>query len=212
MKKKLKILFQGDSITDGCRDRSDPHNVGWGYALYVTRYLRARHPDIDFEFINLGISGNQTSDLVGRWTTDCIEIQPDIMSVMIGVNDTWHRSSDRNWLPNEQFEANLRNILERTKNETNAKIIMLEQFLLPSPWEKDYFHEDIDPKLQITRKLAREYADIYVPIDGLLAAECVQRDGLYWSVDEVHPNDNLAAFISKHYCDAFDKVLEKMEN
>ena len=211
MKRKLKVLFQGDSITDGCRNRNDPHSIGWGYALYATRYLRERHPEIEFEFLNFGIAGNTSADLVGRWTTDCIEHQPDIVSVMIGVNDTWHHAGDRSWIPHEQFEANYRNILERTKNETSARIIILEQYLLPSPGSKDYFREDIDPKIHITRKMAREYADVFVPTDGLIAAELIDRDVLYWSEDEVHPNDNLAAFIAKLYCDAFDKVLEKMD-
>ncbi len=212
MKRKLKVLFQGDSITDGGRDRSNPHSIGWGYALFATRYLRERHPEIEFEFFNLGISGNKSEDLVARWTADCIEHQPDIVSVMIGVNDTWHHAADKSWISNEQFEANYRNILERTKNELGAKIIVLEQYLLPSPWEKDFFREDIDPKILVSRKVAREFADVYVPVDGLLAAELIDRDGLYWSEDEVHPNENLAAFIAKLYCDAFDKVLAKMDN
>jgi len=128
----MKILFQGDSITDGGRDRNNPHNIGWGYAFYAARYLKERHPETDFEFLNFGISGNQSSDLVGRWTTDCIDWQPDIVSVMIGVNDTWHRAHNRQWLSDEQFEENYRSLLERVKKETNAKIIMMEQFLLPS--------------------------------------------------------------------------------
>jgi lysophospholipase L1-like esterase len=205
----MKILFQGDSITDGGRDRNDPHSVGWGYALYATRYLRERHPDMEFEFLNFGISGNQTSDLVGRWTTDCIEWQPDVVSIMIGVNDTWHRAHNREWLSNEQFEANYRNLLERIKNETNAKIIMMEQFLLPTD-DKEYFREDINPKIMITRKLAREFADVYVPIDGYFAAACVERDSLYWSDDGVHPNNNGSALIARHYADAVDKILENM--
>lgn len=205
----MKILFQGDSITDGGRDRNNPHNVGWGYALYATRYLRERHPDMDFEFLNFGIAGNQSSDLVGRWTTDCIEWQPDIVSIMIGVNDTWHRAHNREWLSNEQFEANYRNLLERVKNETNAKIIILEQFLLPTD-DKEYFREDINPKIMIARKLAREFADVYVPIDGYFAAACVERDSLYWSDDGVHPNNNGCALIAGHYADAVDKIIEKM--
>ncbi len=205
----MRILFQGDSITDGSRDRSDPHNVGWGYTLYASRYIKERHPEIDFEFLNFGIAGNQSSDLVGRWTTDCIDWQPDVVSVMIGVNDTWHRAHDRAWLSDEQFEANYRNILERVKKETNAKIIMLEQFLLPSV-DKEYFREDVNPKIMITRKLAREFADVYVPVDGLFAAACVERDSLFWSEDAVHPNNNGSAFIGHLYADAFDKILEKM--
>ena len=205
----MKILFQGDSITDGGRDRNDPHSIGWGYTLYATRYIKERHPDMEFEFLNFGIAGNQSSDLVGRWTTDCIDWQPDVVSIMIGVNDTWHRAHNREWLSNEQFEANYRNLLERIKNETNAKIIMMEQFLLPSD-DKEYFREDINPKIMITRKLAREFADVYVPIDGYFAAACVERDSLYWSDDAVHPNNNGCALIGHHYADAIDKIIEKM--
>ena len=205
----MKILFQGDSITDGCRDRRLPHNIGWGYPLYATRYIKERHPDMEFEFLNFGISGNQTYDLVCRWTTDCIEWQPDIVSILVGVNDTWHRAHDRQGLSDEAFEENYRTLLERVKNETNAKIIILEQFLLPSV-DKEYFREDINPKIMITRKLAREYADVYVPTDGLFAAKCVERDSLYWSEDAVHPNNNGSAFIGNLYADAVDQVLNIM--
>lgn len=206
----MKILFQGDSITDGSRDRSDPHNIGWGYTLYASRYIKARHPEIDFEFLNFGISGNKSDDLVSRWTTDCIEWQPDVVSVMIGVNDTWHHCGDRSWIPDQVFEANYRNILERTKKETNAKIIMMEQFLLPTE-DKEFFREDVNPKIMITRKLAREFADVYIPVDGLFAAACVEKASLFWSEDGVHPNNNGSAFIGHHYADAFDKLLAKMQ-
>ncbi len=204
----MRILFQGDSITDGSRDRSDPHNIGWGYGLYATRYLRARHPDIDFEFLNFGISGNKSDDLVGRWTTDCIEWQPDIVSVMIGVNDTWHHCADRSWISDEEFESNYRNILERTKKETNAKIIMMEQFLLPTE-DKEYFREDVNPKIMVTRKLAREFANVYIPLDGIFAAACVEQESLFWSEDGVHPNNNGSALIAHYYADAVDKLLNK---
>lgn len=206
----MKILFQGDSITDGGRDRNDPHKIGWGYALYASRFIRERHPEMEFEFINCGISGNKTDDLVGRWTEDCINWQPDVVSIMIGVNDTWHRVANRDWISNEVFEANYRTLLERIKNETNARIIMMEQFLLPSE-DKEFFREDINPKIMITRKLAREFADVYVPIDGYFAAACIDHDPIYWSEDAVHPNNNGCHLIAHHYADAFDRVLEKMQ-
>lgn len=72
-------------------------------------------------------------------------------------------------MPHEYFEECYRGILERIKKETSAKIIILEQFLIPVP-DKEFFHVDLDPKIQITRKLAREYADVFIPLDGLFAA------------------------------------------
>ena len=181
----MKILFQGDSITDADRNRDDIHDLGKGYPKYAAEMLREQFADIDFEFIDLGISGNQTIDLVNRLESDFIDIQPDIVSILIGINDTWHRAENREWLPHEKFEENYRTVLEAIKTKTNAKIVILEPFLLPAE-DKLYFHEDLDPKIQIIRKLAREYADAYIPLDGLLASMSVEIDWKLVSEDGVH--------------------------
>ena len=201
----MKILFQGDSITDADRDRANPHDLGTGYPKYAAQYIKQQHPGIEFEFINLGISGNQTKDLVARWQTDCIDIQPDLVSVHIGVNDTWHHAPLRDWISDAQYETNYRSILTDIKEKTGAKIMILEQFLLPVP-DKEFFRADLDPKIQITRKLAREFADIFVPVDGLFAAACVGNDMFHWSPDGVHPNENGSAFMGKLYAEAFTKL------
>ena len=206
----MKILFQGDSITDNFSDHSDPHVMGAGYPKYAAEAIASRHPATEFEFLNYGISGNQTINLVERWQKDCIDHQPDLVSILIGVNDVWHRSSDRNWLANEKFEENYRYILEEVKQKTNAKILMLEPFLLDVP-DKFFFREDLDPKIDIVRKLAREYADLYIPLDGIIAAACVTDDMYKWSDDGVHPNGNLSRLIGRHYADAFDKLFCSMK-
>ncbi len=204
----MKILFQGDSITDADRDRSDYHNLGEGYPFYAAKYIKKENPDIDFEFVNLGISGNQTKDLVDRLQSDFIDIQPDLVSIHIGVNDTWHRASNRAWLGNDVFEANYRKVLTEIKEKTNAKILMIEQFLLPVE-DKDYFRVDLNGKIDVERKLAREFADYYIPLDGLFAQACVEKDSSYWSDDGVHPNKNGSEFIGRIYADAFKKIIEK---
>ena len=101
----MRILFQGDSITDAGRDRSDYHDLGEGYPKYAAEAIVSKYPDEDFEFINLGISGNQTADLVDRLQSDFIDIQPDFVSILIGINDTWHRAENREWLSGEEFET-----------------------------------------------------------------------------------------------------------
>ena len=204
----MNILFQGDSITDAGRDRNDFHNLGNGYPYYAAKYIAQENPDIDFEFINLGISGNQTKDLVDRLQSDFIDIQPDLVSIHIGINDTWHRAGNRAWLGNDVFEANYRRVLTEIKEKTNAKILMIEAFLLPNE-EKDYFRVDLDPKIDIERKLAREFADYYIPLDGLFAQACVGCDPLYWSEDAVHPNKNGSEFIGRIYADAFRNMMVK---
>lgn len=201
----MKILFQGDSITDCGRDRADIHNLGDGYPKFAAELIKKAHPETEFEFINLGISGNQTKDLVERLQSDFIDINPDLVSIHIGINDTWHRAAERNWLGHDVFEAQYRKVLTEIKEKTNAKILIIEQFLLPVE-DKLFFREDLNPKIDITRKLAREFADFFIPLDGLMAQACVSKGADHWSGDGVHPNDNGAKFIADLYAEAFEKI------
>lgn len=207
----MKILFQGDSITDAGRNREDCHDLGNGYPKFAAENIREAFPDVDIEFVNLGISGNQTKDLVDRLESDFVDVQPDIVSILIGVNDTWHHAADRSWLSNEKFEENYRTVLEAIKTRTNAKILIIEPFLIPIE-DKLYFREDLDPKIQIVRKLAREYADAYLPIDGLLAAGYIGTEPTVYAADGVHPTEEGARFIADYYleavCDLIDEFAE----
>ena len=99
----MKILFQGDSITDGGRDRSDPHNLGNGYPKYAAEYLREKFPDVEFEFINLGIAGEQTKDIVARIKTDIIDVDADVVSILVGINDIWWHIGERQWVTDDVF-------------------------------------------------------------------------------------------------------------
>ncbi len=204
----MKILFQGDSITDAGRDRSDCHNLGEGYPFYAAQYIKEDNPDIDFEFINLGISGDQTKDLVKRLQSDFIDVQPDIVSILIGINDTWHRAAFRKWLSNKVFEENYRKILTEIKEKTNAKILMLEPFLLYAP-DKEFFRKDLNPKIDIIRKLAKEFADFYIPLDGLFASASLGVDDLHWSEDGVHPNANGSEYIGGLYASAIKIIIDE---
>lgn len=201
----MKILFQGDSITDAGRDRSNIHNLGHGYPFYTAKAITELFPNAEFEFIDLGISGNRAENLRDRWTADAVEIQPDVISILIGINDTWHRAANKDWMPDSYFEECYRGILERLKKETKAKIIILEQFLLPVA-DKEFFRADLDPKIQITRKLAREYADVFIPLDGLFAAASVGTAPTEFAADGVHPTAKGAQFIAEQYLEAFKKL------
>ncbi len=204
----MKILFQGDSITDCGRSRSDITSLGSGYPKYVKQYLEECYPQLEFELINKGVGGHQTKDLKTRWQVDAIDIQPDVISVLVGVNDTWHHVSEQDWIPNDVFEANYRSLLEDIKNKTNAKIIMLEQFVLDFP-DMKLFHNDIDEKIQIVRRLAAEYADRYIPLDGLFAAACVAEPPSFWTVEGVHTTDEGHKLIADYYFDALSDIIEE---
>ena len=201
----MKILFQGDSITDAGRNREDYHDLGRGYPLYAAKYLKEMCPDTDFEFIDLGIGGHQTKDLVARLQSDFVDIDPDIVSILIGINDVWHHASDRSWLTNEYFENNYRTILQTIKDKTHAKIVMMEPFLIPVA-DKLFFREDLDPKIQIVRKLAIEYADLYIPCDGLLAAEFIKNPPTDYAADGVHPTAVGHELIKRAWLEGFEKL------
>lgn len=203
--KKIKLLFQGDSITDAGRNREDIHDLGKGYPKYAAELLAIQHPDVEFEFIDLGISGNQTKDLVARLDQDFIEIQPDVVSIMIGINDVWHYAG-KEWLDTDLFEERYRTVLKALKKKTSAKIMIIEPFLIPGT-EKEYFREDLWKKIEVCRKLAREYADVYLPTDGLLQSAYLGDDPLTYASDGVHPTTKGAKFIANHYASYVAKIL-----
>ena len=180
----MKILFQGDSITEWNRDFSDPTSLGNGYAAFAATYLREMFPNTDFEFVNRGVSGDRTRELLKRWQTDTIDIQPDIMTLMIGVNDTWRRYDNNDPMTAEEFETNLRALLDDFKAHTNAKLLMIEPFLAHA--DNDLWREDFYLKVNAFRRVAKEYADAYLPMDGLYAAMCVEKEPTHWSADGVH--------------------------
>ncbi|MGI6264756.1 MAG: SGNH/GDSL hydrolase family protein [Acutalibacteraceae bacterium] len=204
----MRILFQGDSITDAGRDRQDPHHLGGGYPKFAAERLQERFADRQIEFLNLGISGNRTCDLVGRWQSDCIVLQPDVVSIMIGVNDTWRAFDQNDPTTVEQYEANYRTILTQIREHTHAKILMLEPYLLDCDPNKVTWRADLDPKIHACRRLALEFADVFIPTDGLLAAASVEKEPLHWSGDGVHPNENGARLIGEWVADAMAKWIE----
>ena len=204
----MKILFQGDSITDAGRDKRNYHDMGKGYPKYASELIAERHPDLDIEFINFGIGGNRTCQLFDRLYKDAIEFQPDVISILIGINDIWHRyGGEKIATTDEQIALNYRCILERIRKETNAKILILTPYVLDCD-DKDEMKEDLKTVLPIIRSLAKEFADVCVPLDEYFAeAIKVAPEKLYYSKDGVHPNENGARFIGKIYADAIEALL-----
>ena len=205
----MKILFQGDSITDAARDKRNYHHMGNGYPKFASKFISEAHPEREFDFYNFGISGNRTCQVFDRLYKDGIEFQPDIFSILIGVNDVWHRYGNNKIATTDaQIETNYRAILERVKRETNAKIIMLSPYLLDCE-DKTLMREDLKTVLPIVRKLAQEFADVYVPLDEKFEeAMKTQPEPKFYSADGVHPNQNGAEFIGKLYAEAVDSLLK----
>ncbi len=205
----MKILFQGDSVTDAGRDRSNPTDMGDGYPRYASAMIQDSYPDIDFEFVNLGISGNRTEHLVERLEADFIRIQPDIVSILIGVNDVWHHYAfDCIETTDEDFERNYRTVLDAVKSRTHARILMIQPFLFESvDPAKAALCEELARKQQIVKRLADEYADAYLPLDVVLHTEA-DEEPAYYAADGVHPTPNGACYIGEAYLRAVAPLIE----
>ncbi|CAM3136898.1 SGNH/GDSL hydrolase family protein [Paenibacillus lupini] len=188
------ILFQGDSITDCLRGRegADPnHALGVGYVNKIAGELSYQLPEAGHQFINRGISGDRVSDLFARWNEDAIALKPDILSILIGVNDTWRIM---NKLPSgvtDRFERAYRLLLEETKEVLpSTKLVLCEPFVLRTgvtvaEWEG--WRGKVDAQRTIVKQLAEEFDAVFVPFQQAFDQAAEQAAPDYWLFDGVHP-------------------------
>lgn len=181
------VLFQGDSVTDAGRSRENDDELGAGYPGMVAARFHAARPYMNVRFINRGVSGNRVADLARRWREDCIDLRPDIVSILIGINDCWRRYDANDPTPAEKYEEEYRGIVGRTIGETGARVMILEPFVLPFPEDRKSWRVDLDPKIHAARRVAAEFGALFVPLDGLFAACAAHRPAAYWAADGVHP-------------------------
>ncbi len=193
------VLFQGDSITDAGRSRENPAHLGGGYPAVIAQLFKAAHPAMNVRFINRGISGNRVKDLQARWSADCIELRPDVVSILIGINDTWRRFDSNDETSAEAYYDGYRAILQRVRSETSAAIVMMEPFVLPFPADRRAWRADLDPKIAAMRELAAEFRATLIPLDGIFAAAAVASQCSDWAADGVHPTPAGHALIAKHW-------------
>lgn len=203
LKKDAIVLFQGDSITDCGRDREDNSAMGNGYAMMSAAWYQALHPERNTTFLNRGISGNRVEDLMKRWEQDCLDLKPDVVSILIGINDTWRRYDSNDPTSAETYYQNYRVILSQVKDVLDAHIIVCEPFLLPvTDAQKKLWREDLDPKIQAARELSRDFHATYIPFDGIFAAACAVQTPEFWAADGVHPTPAGHALMAKHWLEA----------
>ena len=181
------ILFQGDSVTDCGRNRNDSYSLGGGYPTLIAAYLWSHLPHLELTILNRGISGDRVYDLVNRWERDCLELEPNWVNILVGINDTWRRFDSDILSPIAEFETAYRRILDQTVKRTSARLVLCEPFVLSFPPDRLAWRKDLDPRIHVVRKLAAEYSALLVPLDGLFAAACVKAEPAVWAADGVHP-------------------------
>lgn len=195
--KGLKVLFQGDSITDGGRSRNNDwnHVMGHGYAYLVSSALWYDFSGLDLMFYNRGVSGDKISDLETRWQEDTFDLKPDLISILVGVNDLDQIVEKKYTI--EDWKTAYTNIIKKTSfSLPDAKIILCEPFLLPYAemtridWtkEKAASHGRVMAKMQnIVSQLAMTYNLTFVPLQKTFEEACKKAPANYWIWDGIHP-------------------------
>ena len=200
------ILFQGDSITDADRNRRKTLDLGTGYVMMVAERFFAKHPEANVRFLNRGISGNRIRDLRERWQKDCLNLKPDIISSLIGVNDTlgtffWGEPTSI-----ESFEEDFVSILNLTRKNLDAQIFLLEPFLLPLSKEQMVLRHDIDARIKVVRKMAKEFETVLVQLDSAFSEAAKVKVPEFWSTDGVHPTPAGHALITESWLSNMDST------
>lgn len=184
------IVFIGDSITDAGR-REDPDHLGDGYVRRVSAAL-AERGDVR-PIVNAGISGDRAVDLRARWEQDALAHDPELLSVYVGVNDTWRRYDSGDPTPVGEFERTYRSLLDDAQSRLAPRMILVEPFVLPVTSEQDRWGaEDLDAKRAVVARLASEFGAAFVPLQSLLLDAAAQHGGgraghAALAADGVHP-------------------------
>lgn len=190
-----RILFQGDSITDGGRARNgDSHQaLGTSYALLIAARYGATYPERDLVFFNRGVSGNKVPQLAERWQQDTLDLKPTVVSILIGVNDIWHPLNDGKEVSAEAFESAYDRLLAETVAALpHVKLVLGEPFILPGKatrpkWEAWQGH--LKQFQAIVEKLGAKYHAPVIHYQQLFNDAVKRAPAEYWLADGVHPTN-----------------------
>ena len=192
------ILFYGDSITD-CGASHDGGGLGNGYVSLCAALLSARHSNWNLRFTNKGISGNRIGDLEDRLDNDVLQLQPTIVSILIGINDTWRRYDSNDPSPIEDFRESYRRLSRAIVERSGARLVLCEPFVLPVPDDRRQWREDLNPRIDVTREVASDTHAVLLPLDGIFAAAASRTSPAYWAADGVHPSPAGHALIAENW-------------
>ena len=189
------LLFQGDSITDA--GRTDTLNfispgwplmgMGFGYPRLLASKICAEHPQ-DWTVLNRAVTGNRVVDLYARWKLDALNLHPDVLSILIGINDVWHEFKRQNGVETPRFDEFYRRLLDWTlQSNPDVKFVLLEPFAFTQGEVTEEWRGDIAAKQQVVRQIAKDYNTIFVPLQQVFDDALKRAPGDFWLADGVHP-------------------------
>jgi len=202
LSKGTTILFQGDSITDGGRDKKNQianqqKALGAGYAWMAASHLLIKNPQLNLTIHNRGISGNKVHQLANRWDKDCLDLKPDILSIMIGVNDIWHGLNGKYEGTVKTYEDDFLNLMERTRKALpKTQFVICEPFVLRCGAVNDKWFPEFDRYRAAARKVADQNNATFVPFQSMFDEAVQYAPPKHWAGDGVHPSSHGASLMA----------------
>jgi lysophospholipase L1-like esterase len=210
------ILFQGDSITDMGRNKSRENNandagaMGTGYVLLTASEILARRHDPQLKIYNRGISGNKVYQLAERWDKDCLSLKPDLLSILIGVNDLWHKLNGQYNGTVEIYERDYRALLERTRKELpQVELVICEPFVLRCGSVTDKWFPEFDGYRAAAKRVATSFDAAFVPFQSVFDKAVKSAPPAYWAADGVHPTMAGAWLMARAWLDIVSNAGRK---
>jgi lysophospholipase L1-like esterase len=198
------VLFQGDSITEWGRDKSkglpnDFGSLGSGYVLLTATALLRDYAAKNLKIYNTGVSGNKVFQLADRWDTDTIAIKPNVLSVMVGVNDYWHTVTSGYKGTIDTYRADYKKLIERTQHALpGVKLIIGEPFaMLGVKAVNATWYPAFDAYRQVAREVANAYGTAFIPYQSVMNEALKLAPATYWSIDGVHPTPAGASLMAQ---------------
>lgn len=207
----FRILFQGDSITDCGRSREvkvPNSQLGQGYVQFIAGRILCDNPDRKVEIYNRGISGNRVVDLYARWKIDALNLKPDVISILIGVNDTWHEFGSQNGVEVPRYEQIYRMLLEWTVKELpNVKLILCEPFVLQCGAVGENWVPEMNRRRKVVASLSKEFNTVFVPFQSAIDRAAKLAPPEYWLTDGVHPSCAGHTLLSDVWLESTSEVI-----
>ncbi len=210
LEKGATILFQGDSITDAGRDRktegsaNNPSMLGRGYPFHLAGQLLADHAALGLSVFNRGISGNKVPDLDARWQPDCLDLKPAVLSILIGVNDLWHKLNGKYEGTPEIYRDGFTALIKRTKDALpDVTLVICEPFVLRCGAVNDNWFPEFETRRAFAAEVAKASGAIWVPFqEKFTEAVKAGTEPAYWAADGVHPTQAGHALMAKVWREA----------
>lgn len=198
-----RILFQGDSITDAGRCTT-PDNLGAGYVALLRGFFQVRHPNLHLEVMNYGVGGNRTTELLERWKVDCEDLKPQVLSLMIGVNDVWRLRGMWNgqvYVTLDEYKKQYRMLLDRALSAGVRQLILMSPTTIAEDNDLELARL-LDERTECVKKFASEYGAIYVPTREKQQVAMREAPETRWTADGCHPTAAGHALIAATWLEA----------